>query len=320
MVRPDGIMHRETEPLRHRARGLLMGQENPYRSGEASGVGAPARGWLPCVAIIALVGDDWAMGVWILAIAGAVYYVGSPILVLLTNRQSARPDPQPVDLEAGAIPHESAEFMLGVLDSLGQIGFEPVGVLDILRQADNTAMFVMMVINDKSRDHALAVTIFGLNGSQMRLSKFFTQFVSRYADGLFIQTSNVSVSGAFPQSPNSIITKLPSVTDLDRLYQIHQMIVDEHRRGEPKILRVVSEFNGDAAAYLRHDIREDLKHAQSCGYLTPIRDASAFRPTIKGAVMMTYKQLLPFKAIGAAARKLRERKVLSAARSRGIAV
>lgn len=254
-----------------------------------------------------------------LLVAGA-YYVGFPILIWLTHRQNARPDARLVDMQGEGVRPDAAKFLSSVLDSLEALGFRLEALLDVPHQTPNTTMLVMLTINKKSTDHSLAVAMFAFNGEQTQIAKFFVQFVSRYPDRLFIQTSNLDISSAFPQDPNSVISKLPSVNDLARLYENPQMIVAEHRPGARKILRLFEEFNGDAVAYLRHDIREDLERAQSCGYMWLTADGEKFRPTVRGAVMMTYKQLFPFKMFGAMARKRRERQIMADARARGIAV
>ena len=252
----------------------------------------------------------------VLGIVAAGYYLGAPARTWLVHRSSANPDPRPV--ERGALADISAKFMLAGLEPLAQSGFEPVAALELSRQANNAALYVMLVVNEKARDHGMVVAAFGLAGEEVNQSAFFTSFSSRYPDGFFIQTNNSQVRGAFPSAPNSIVNQLPSVKDVTRLYEIHQMIVEQEGRSQPKVL--MSEFEGGPVGYLRHSMREELARAQSSGYMRPTADATALRPTIKGAILMTYMHLFPFKAIGSAACRLKERKVLSAARHHGIDV
>ena len=83
-----------------------------------------------------------------------------------------------------------------------------------------------------------------------------------------------------------------------------------HGSGE-KILRLDDDFQGDAVRYMQFALIEELDNACRAGYMQLDAAQSVYRPTIKGACLMTWQELWPFKGIRLAGRRRREAKLLA---------
>lgn len=102
--------------------------------------------------------------------------------------------------------------------------------------------------------------------------------------------------------PGEFTTKFWRIRDIRRLYCLHQRLSDRFRqRGQPT-LRMDTEFGGDAVQYIAKAVLEETFRDQvGRGYLA--EGPNGFRPTIKGAWLMTWQELWPVKGL----RRWRER-------------
>ncbi len=92
-----------------------------------------------------------------------------------------------------------------------------------------------------------------------------------------------------------------------------------------------STFQGDTTAYLSHGMKEEFEYARKRGYLrfvaaepsdvnpslspyqppiAPVR--SSYKATFKGAYLMTWKELWPFKSVIRSLRSRHDRRLLEA--------
>ena len=76
-------------------------------------------------------------------------------------------------------------------------------------------------------------------------------------------------------------------------------------------LRLDEEFRGDAIAYLQSDMIEELERAVGFHYLRLDARAGIYRPTLKGAFLMTWREMWPIKAIRLVQQARRERQLLT---------
>ena len=60
-------------------------------------------------------------------------------------------------------------------------------------------------------------------------------------------------------------------------------------------MRLDESFGGDEVAYLQACMKEEFEHATKIGYMRLGLGETFYRPTLRGAYLMTWKELPPFK-------------------------
>jgi hypothetical protein len=242
----------------------------------------------------------------LLGCVAGVIYGGLPLLIRSTLRISAQPEYLNIDLNDPAVPQDVSNYFQSVAEVLAPIGFESVEALSMPRPSSGTTSFFLLMANRLNKDYALVTVMYrctqetdaaGEPTQVSRLATAYTDFFSRFRDGTNVSTSNVLEVGVFRPLPWNIVARLPMVEDMRRLYQLHQRLLETYDINSSKFLRVEEEYQNDAGAYLAQVIREQLNEQVDTGYFYYSKDDDVYRPTLKGAYLMTWKQLWPFKAI-----------------------
>jgi hypothetical protein len=113
-----------------------------------------------------------------------------------------------------------------------------------------------------------------------------------------VQTSNLLTAGCFARLSQELTFRFPHIQELSKLYQLHQSLVRLNAVAERKTLEILEKFNGDVAAYLADTvIRDSYRDQETTGYLRYSAIERCWRPTLKGAYLMTWRQLWPIKQI-----------------------
>jgi hypothetical protein len=123
----------------------------------------------------------------------------------------------------------------------------------------------------------------------------YVEFTTRYQDGQVFNTHNSAAAGSFPPAPQTRTTRLPWIQDITHVYRIHDAITRAKGGGGRKILRLDESFAGDEVAFLQACMKEELQHASEAGYIWLRRDGAVYLATIRGAYLMTWKELPPIK-------------------------
>ncbi len=259
-----------------------------------------------------LIAEFWAPHNWAFFFAGVViiYLGGLPLLILFTLKHDAHPTIEPVDPEATPLPTEVAEHLDSAELTLQQVGFEPLGMFFLPHQVPKATAILAFFLNRSTNDSAMAVTVYGGAVGHWQVVHYVA-FSTRYRGGLLIDTGNQGVVGAFPTPPNTLATHIPWITDPHVLFEIHRAITTANGSGAPKELELDTKYGGDVPACLVGGMREELENAVGDGYLRLDAAGMHYRPTIKGAYLMTWQQLQPFKYFVAKARDRKARRMLA---------
>jgi hypothetical protein len=267
--------------------------------------------WLPFVGPFAF------FLMWILLVLGVLIllpYLGGPVLIRLTLKQAAEPRLMPFPLDDPTLPNAVAHAFQTVVERLRPAGFEPITGLGMPSQAPNVKALVMLLVNRQAKDIAVAAVMYartpGATPATSQLRTFYVELVSHFRNGSVVQTNNSSELTVFGPRPTHIVGRFPAVKDAGRLYRLHQGMVA--RSGlRDKVFRLDEEFGGEAAAAVAASMVEELKAQVKTGYMYLSAGEDAYRPTWKGAVLMTWKLLWPVKAIRRAARDRTARRLMA---------
>jgi hypothetical protein len=143
---------------------------------------------------------------------------------------------------------------------------------------------------------ALASTLYADKPDGPPRRVFYVEFVSRFRDGTVVHTNNSPQPGVFGPRPTHTAGRFPAVKEADRLYRLHQALAERHPSGL-KVLRLDEEFAGEARATVAASLVEEMEAQVKTGYLHLSPQERVYRPTCKGACLMTWKLLWPVKAI-----------------------
>jgi hypothetical protein len=130
-------------------------------------------------------------------------------------------------------------------------------------------------------------------------------FESEWDDGFRVLTTNSSQASVFPRSPAVDAMTLPTVRELDALYRIHRARV---ARAKTSAERLHLSRGEDALTIERNRQARDRHQHLASGYL--LREGDVVRPTVRGACLMTWRSLPPWKNLQFRERDRREAALL----------
>jgi hypothetical protein len=259
--------------------------------------------------ITTVVGTVAAIGLSLLAIVAAFMYIGGPLLIYFSHRQTAQPNLVPFQPGSTPLPANVDQFFHATSWALAQQGFEIVTGMFLPSQIENVIVALIFLVNRQEKDGAICVAMHN-NAPGMNQTMFHVEFVTRYRGGRVVQTNNAESLSAFPIPPECTNSYLPSVKDPVQLYRVHQAMCRLHGGGV-KIVKLDEQYAGDALRYMADAIVEELEAATKAGYMRLVAADGVYRPTAFGAIKMTYGELWPYKGVRLRWRAHRERELLA---------
>jgi hypothetical protein len=100
------------------------------------------------------------------------------------------------------------------------------------------------------------------------------------------------VTAGFPQPPGISAAWLPEIRDAEELCEVHERLRDALAQGQPRV-----GVGGDAAKFLRDGSLRIHANWLATGYYRLDKDCGVYRPTWKGAVLVTWRLLWPIKPL-----------------------
>ena len=217
-------------------------------------------------------------------------YVLGPFLIHSKNRFPAAPT---FDiLEPGQLP---AGVLLAFREqgkSLEFAGFSLVDYLTESGKVTKVTMYVALLTNRSKGDMALLVDMTA-TGGEANLHNSYVEFSTNYADGLNINTNSSSQVTAFSKTREKLTFQFPAVRDPRALYTIHRRLLANQR--SRSIVKTVAE--GSETHEVERSMVREMARQERLGYFYLDTAAAAYRPTWKGAVLMTWRSAWPVKDI-----------------------
>jgi len=258
---------------------------------------------------------------WVALIAGGllVYFLATPLIILMTFRHEALPHVLPIDEDSLPLA-ESDEHLIRTRQELESLGFECVGRYGLPHQIDNVRAMLDLFVSHSPETSAMSVVMYILLGETWKRKTAYVEFSTTFTDGSFVDTMNSTEVGAFCEPRRSVKTQHPELTDARALHAAHEAMNDWHFPGSSRYLKLEKRFHGDAPSYLAAVITEELESARQDGYVrlvggdqesfTKLMDPSnpyeapparftppSYMATIKGAYLMTWSELWPLKSL-----------------------
>lgn len=252
--------------------------------------------------------DTWlsVIGVALLGLVALPYVLG-PIAIYATMRYRIPPEVVVIDPAHEPLPEEVRAYFHETYQALDGLGFQLVAVLGLPSLLANVRSILALYRNDETLDSAMST--FMVATGNVSLRNQYVEFYRRYSDGVAVTTNNTPQLGSFPQLPDQYNYQFWGTTDLGRLYRLHLFLVEKHRRGGHPVSRLDAEYQGDAARFIADGVlARTFAEQVPTGYVTPY--SGGYRPTVKGALIMTWQELWPAKAIRRARKRREAQEVL----------
>jgi hypothetical protein len=130
-------------------------------------------------------------------------------------------------------------------------------------------------------------------------------FQTRFEDGTEAVTANNRLTVGLPGLRETIGLWLPEVRDPGQLYRVHDQFRDNVGAGKKRLA-----VGPDPAAFMAAGRDRMLAHFVTTGYYYFDKAGRVYRPTWKGAVLMTWRLLRPIRPFFRAWRRRPTRKLL----------
>jgi hypothetical protein len=235
-------------------------------------------------------------GIWVLPAALVAYlffalYGYAPFKIRRSQKKGVSVEFVPIDL--AALPPNVLQAFQDATPALDSCGFRVLGTLS-KHPADNRQQaFVSIWTSQSTGDSAQIIGISTLSAASGLKTVTLVTFRAEYSDGTSIVTTNSPSSSCFPADDRVNSVRCPGIWDVSLLYRFHRARVERHRAGRTAILERIK----DPYVRMQLEHTETYERLVRAGYyvLDPMREY--YVPTLKGAFLMTYRLLPPFKQI-----------------------
>lgn len=233
---------------------------------------------------------------WVaLAAAGAfliiVMYIYAPFKIQRQQAKEVKASFSPIELTE--LPPEVAHAFHEASRGLVACGFHALGHLTHFTSNTAQNSYVSIWVNASTSTQAQIIGVCTPSPIEgLRVVKLVT-FRTEFSDGTSLITSNSSSLGVFPRDPKVSSVKCPGIRDLALLYRFHQARVNRDRAGRTATLARVK----SARTRMEDEWTETYQRLIGAGYYSLDQTRAKYVPTLKGAFLMTYRLLPPFKQI-----------------------
>lgn len=192
-----------------------------------------------------------------------------------------------------------ANDVLPIIASLEDLGFLLRGHLQHTAQYPATSQITLM-------EHPQTLDVAKIVVAEAGLSRQVTlAFQTRFGDGTEIVTANNQLTVGLPPLAEVTVLWLPEVRDTTELYHVHSKARDYLELGKKRL-----SIGPDAAAFLTAGRERILAHYMATGYFYLDESHGVYRPTWKGACLMTWRLLRPIRPFYRAWRRQPTRQLL----------
>lgn len=257
--------------------------------------------------MLALWWDDPTLYLWLLGFV-AFYFLITPLLILSSQKMSASPACD--ELQMHTLDPQIADFLMQKTNALYELGFDEPTLIHLPSAVSGVKAYLIMLVNRPAGDKVMVTAL--VAADVLTIQTWYVEFSTRYASDQCVDTLNSEELSAFQQGPENVRTQVPSVTDVKELYRLHQYMMKKSNITAKKMLYEP----GQAVEYLKENALKKSYDAQvEKGWLTFDAAGNCYRPTVKGAYLMTWGLLQPMKWFRIVAMRKREREILSEFRS-----
>lgn len=208
-------------------------------------------------------------------------FVVVPIVVLFIFRMPARPEFS--SLAPGGYPLGALDFFNQNTNDLEREGFSVVGDAVQSGFVPNVTTYIRLLVNRKAGDSVMCTWAETKVGDTKKTHKY-VEFCTEFSSNKEINTNNSSMPSAFKNIPEKRLLQFPQIQDIHQLYEMHKQ---ETAKFDDRFTSRILPPPGREIEHLSSSMTKDLDRQVKTGYLSFDRSASVYRPTFKGAFLMT---------------------------------
>lgn len=244
---------------------------------------------------------DWSEHGWIVYVPLGLlgfFFLVVPLIIFAQQKFEARPTMVRFDLDEYDWPAEIQQLFTEAVGDLTEMGFEIADGLFLPSAVQNVKTALVLLVNRTESDAAMVTAMYAQPVTATSIKSLYIEFSTRFEDDFVYDTNNSTQLNAFPPRESTQTHQLVTIRDARALYQVHQAIMQrEGRNRSQKVLRIDRDFHGDAVRYLQEAVGEEFAAAADEGYIKLTSDGETYTPTIKGAFLMVWKELWPWKLV-----------------------
>lgn len=221
-------------------------------------------------------------------VIGSFVYLGMPLLILATSRMQAELVTTRFYLDK--LRPEVQEHLLKSVGQLKALGFAVETCLMLPASAPNLRTHLILLTRRETGDKAMVTAIISTESGAARIQTNYTEFSTRFASGRLVDTMNGTTIGSFDPLPHETKVAFAGEQDLARLYALHRFVIEKVVAIPPDDTPQVYP-QGEAERYMAEIWKKGFEEQVERGVMR--FDGKSFRPTLRGAYKMTWRQLPP---------------------------
>jgi hypothetical protein len=243
----------------------------------------------------------------LLAAAVVAPWIASPFKLKRIHWTTANPHYEPLDVQSKQIPRVVTESSAAISPQLEALGFTNRGHFRISGSVPNGGVHVTLFENRQALQYAKLFSAFLTAGGVPTVKTTSLAFFTEFDDGLTLVTANTKTRPLVPRiRVHEGSLSFPWINDPRRLHEIHDACITHFGHRASRIQIDIE----DPIDFLRKShFKETAKFAES-GYYHLDEHAGVYRPTWRGAILMSWKVLWPVKPIRAVLAARRSARVL----------
>jgi len=217
-------------------------------------------------------------------------YTLAPIIVRFRTSHPASPEFEPVG--TGQLPPDVAHNFYRFIYAMSADGFLLVGYFRQLAYMPGVGFFLALLKNPATSDMVYMIEMFANNGiTPMRAAQ--VEFCTDFSDGTEISTNNGQQPSIHKVNSEMKIFRFPDVFNPNLLYRIHRRLCANLAPGVEPVLPT----DGMEVFRLSYGTVKEIKKQAEFGYYYLDEQKGVFRPTWKGAYLMTWRLAWPVSSI-----------------------
>jgi hypothetical protein len=213
---------------------------------------------------------------------GAARFLIGPFAVRFTNSAAAHPRMLPIPAEQ--VPPDVRVPLLSAESQIRALGFESVGYVHMQANMPNVDTYFVYLLNRSTRTRALAAHM-----ATATKSVGYIGFYNVFSDDSELNTINSKTAGAFKPDPERPAFHFPSVQDPGTLLKIHSRLLQERAALKTSVLPT----QGRELDAMIQNWNRTFQRQVQLGYYYLDAPADRYRPTMFGAIAMTWKLAWP---------------------------
>lgn len=240
----------------------------------------------------------------IVAFAAFMYLV-MPGVIRFNQKISAAPVFEPVDL--ATLPPAAAQYLWACQQALEAEGFQTISYMTWANSIPNVFPYLALLFNRTNNVKATVTALYVVTSEGAKLKTSYVEIGTRYEDGTTILTNNTKTLNSFKPTAKQNNLRLPNIENPHELYAIHlKRMAAINSSTEPL------PAPGTEMAVQVGRMVESMEDQVGFGRFYLDRNLNMYRPTWKGAYLMTWGLLPPMKALRESKERAKGQTVLKA--------